>query len=84
MLTEYIGGAMRLAHYDLMENGTFFGTVPPLKGLWAEGETLETCREELQSALEDWLMIKLRFGDTDFPVLNGIDINPKPEYAQTD
>lgn len=80
MLTDYIREAMRLAQYELMENGRFFATIPALKGLWAEDATLEACREELQSTL-DWIMLKLRFGDTDFPVLGGIDINPKPEYA---
>jgi len=34
--------------------------------------------------LEDWIMLKLRFGDKDFPVINGIDLNPKPEYAEAD
>jgi predicted RNase H-like HicB family nuclease len=84
VLTDYIREAMRLAHYELMENGRFFATIPGLKGLWAEDATLEACREELQSTLEDWIMIKVRFGDKDFPVLNGIDLNPKPEYAQAD
>jgi predicted RNase H-like HicB family nuclease len=73
MLTEYIREAMRLAHYELTENGRFFATIPGLKGLWAEEATLEACREELQSTLEDWIMIKARFGDKDFPVLNGSD-----------
>ena len=62
----------------------FFATIPGLKGLWAEDATLEACREELQSTLEDWIMIKVRFGDKDLPVLNGIDLNPKPEHAQAD
>jgi predicted RNase H-like HicB family nuclease len=84
MLTDYIREAMRLAHYELMENGRFFATIPRLKGLWAEEATLEACREELQSTLEDWIMLKVRFGDEDFPVLNGIDLNPKPEYAEAD
>lgn len=84
MLTDYIREAMRLAHYKLMENGRFFATIPELKGLWAEDATLEACREELLSTLEDWIMIKMRFGDKDFPVLNGIDLNSKPEYAQAD
>ena len=52
MLTEYIQNAMRLAHYELMENGRFFGTIPGCKGLYAEGKTLEQCREELQSTLK--------------------------------
>jgi predicted RNase H-like HicB family nuclease len=84
ILTDYIREAMRLAHYELMENGSFFATIPLLKGLWAEDATLEACREELQSTLEDRIMVKVRFGDKDFPALNGIDLNPKPEYAQAD
>lgn len=84
MLTDYIREAMRLAHYELMENTRFFATIPVLKGVWAEEGTLEACREELQSTLEDWIMLKLRLGDKDFPVLNGIDVNPKPEYAEAD
>lgn len=62
MLTGYIEQAMRKAHYELMENGRFFATIPKCKGLWAEGSTLETCREELQSALEDWLLLALQLG----------------------
>jgi predicted RNase H-like HicB family nuclease len=73
MLTDYLREAMRLAHYELMENGGFFATIPGLKGLWAEDATLEACREELQSTLEDWIMIKVRFGDQDLPVLKGSD-----------
>lgn len=73
MLTDYMHEAMRLAHYELMENGRFFATIPLLKGLWAEDATLEACREELQSTLEDWIMIKVRLSDKDLPVLNGSD-----------
>lgn len=84
MLTDYIREAMRLAHYEVMGNDRFFATIAPLKGVWAEEATLEGCREELQSTLEDWIMLKLRFGDTDFPALGGVDINPQPEYAKAD
>ena len=83
MLTEYIRQAMHHAHYELTENGRFFANIPQCKGLWTEGPTLETCRDELQSTLEDWIMIKLRHGDK-FEVIDGVDINPQPEYAQAD
>lgn len=62
MLTEYLVAAMRWAHYELMENGRFFGSIRPCKGLWAEGKTLEGCREELRSTLEEWLLLGLRLG----------------------
>ena len=83
MLTDYIQRAMHQAHYELMENGSFFANIPPCKGCWAEGRSLESCRDELQSTLEDWIMIKLRHGDR-FEVIDGVDINPQPEYAQAD
>jgi predicted RNase H-like HicB family nuclease len=83
MLIEYIRRAMRHAHYELMENQRFFGSVPACKGAWAEGKTLEECRDELQSALESWIMSGLRHGD-DLPIIDGIDLNSKAEYAEAD
>lgn len=83
MLTTYIQRAMAKAHYELMENGRFFGSIPECPGAWAHGTTLEQCREELQEVLEDWLLLKLRLGDQ-MPVLDGCDLNPQPEYAEAD
>lgn len=74
---------MRQAKYELMENGRFFARIPDCPGLWAEAPTLEECREELQSTLEDWIMIKLRHGDQ-FDVIDGVDINPQPDYVEAD
>ena len=78
---------MRRGHYELMENGRFFGTVAPCKGVWAEGKTLEECREELQSALEDWLLLGLQLGHS-LPVIDGINLNRsnrrKAAHAQAD
>jgi predicted RNase H-like HicB family nuclease len=82
MLTDYIREAMRLAHYELTENERFFATIPPLAGLLAEGVTLEACREELQSTLEDWLVLGFRLGHQ-IPVVAGIDLNAKaPVHAE--
>ena len=83
MLTEYIQRAMHCAQYEQMEDGRFFATIPQCPGLWAEGATLEASRDELLSTLEDWLLVKLREGDT-FEVIDGVDINPQPEHAQAD
>jgi predicted RNase H-like HicB family nuclease len=83
MLTEYVQRAMRHARYELMENGRFFGCIPECPGTWGDGAALEECRDELQSVLEDWLMVGIRFGDA-LPVIDGIDLNPEPAYAQAD
>lgn len=81
MLIDYIQGAMRHAQFEPMEDGRIFATIPQCRGLWAEGDTKDACHAELRSALEDWLMVKMREGDT-FEVIDGVDINPKPEHAQ--
>jgi predicted RNase H-like HicB family nuclease len=86
MLTAYIQAALRQAKYELMENGKFFARVPSCRSVWAEGGTLEDCREELQSTLEDWLFLGLQLGHK-LPVINGINLNRKaltrePAYAK--
>jgi predicted RNase H-like HicB family nuclease len=84
MLTEYIEHAMRKAHYELMDNGRFFATIPKCKGLWAQAVSLEKCREELRSTLEDWLLLGLQLGHN-LPVIDGINLNRtnrKPSHAQ--
>ncbi len=63
MLIDYIRQAMRHAHYERMENGRFFGSIPACRGAWGEGATLEECREELREALESWIIVGLRHGD---------------------
>lgn len=84
MLTQYIQHAMRHAKYELMENGRFFGQIPECQGVWAEGTTLEECREELQSTLEDWLLLGLHMGHV-LPVIDKLDLNrQEPVHAETD
>jgi len=54
---------MRHAHYELMENNRFFGSISECRGAWGEGNTLEECREELRGALECWSWSVWRHGD---------------------
>jgi predicted RNase H-like HicB family nuclease len=83
MLTDYIQRAMRHAKYEIMENGRFYGHITECQGTGSDGATLEECRDELQSVLKDWLMVGIRFSDP-LPAIDGIDLNPKPVYAQAD
>ena len=69
MLTEYINGAMRKATYELLEDETFYGEIAQCQGVWANASTLEECREELQDALEGWIILGLRLNHT-LPVLD--------------
>lgn len=77
MFTEYVEQAMRKASYELIEDGTFFGTIPGFDGLWANGSTLEECREELITTLEEWLITGLWLNDESIPKLGKVDIVPR-------
>lgn len=74
MLTKYIKSAMEKAHYEILEESrTYYGGIPGFKGVWAEGETLQACRQELQDVLEEWIIIRLRRG-LSLSVLKGIEL----------
>ena len=85
MLTEYIQAGLRGAHYELMENARFFGSIPSCEGVWGEGTTLEETREDLRGAFESWIAVGLRLGHK-LPVIASIDINvaEPAEYAEAD
>lgn len=74
MLTKYIDAAMHHAQYKLLDDGTFFGEIPPTPGVWANADTLEACRDELQEVLEDWLFLGIQ-RHINLPVVDGIDLN---------
>ncbi len=73
MLTEFIAKQLKGARYKLLKDGSYFGEIPGFKGIWANKKTLEDCREELRSALEDWMLFKLKDGDTIPGLQIGID-----------
>lgn len=75
MLTAYINAAMRKAHYEILPDGEgYFGKIENLPGVWANADTLEACREELQQVLEEWIILGLRMGHF-LPEIDGITIN---------
>jgi predicted RNase H-like HicB family nuclease len=63
MLTRYIREAMKRARFKTLENGTCYGRIPGLAGVWANESTLDACREVLQEVLEEWLVLKIRDRD---------------------
>ena len=49
MLTKYLKAALHQAKYQILaDDGTFYGEIPYFQGVWANTDTLETCREELE------------------------------------
>lgn len=74
MIREYISAAMAKADYKIYpEDGTFYGKIPGLQGVWANNDTLEECRTELEEVLEEWLLVGIWFHH-DLPVVDGLEL----------
>ena len=63
MIHEYLQAAMAKAVFKRIENPEpVFGEIPPCPGVWATGNTVEECRQELQEVLEEWILLGIRLG----------------------
>jgi len=81
MITQYLQEAMRRAKYKILDDGTYYGCIEELPGVWASAATLEECRTELGSVVEDWLLLGLKLGHR-IPTLNNIDLNAQVEVLR--
>jgi predicted RNase H-like HicB family nuclease len=71
MIREYLDAAVSHAVYKKLEDsGEIFGEIPPCPGVWATGTTPEECRKTLEEALEGWILLGIRMGDS-MPVIDG-------------
>jgi len=81
MLTKYIQAAMAQAEFKLLEDGTYFGEIPPCQGVWSNDASLKVCLIELQEVLEEWILLGLNRGH-EIPVIDDINLNSKPELLE--
>lgn len=81
MLTQYLQAAMRQATYEVLsDDGSFYGEIPGFQGVWANTLTLESCQAELQSVLEDWILVRVA-DHLPLPIVDGIELKPQSEVA---
>jgi predicted RNase H-like HicB family nuclease len=77
MLTNYIRNAMKRARYEILpDDGTIYGEIPGLDGVYANADNLETCRDELEEVLGEWILLRT-YKNLVLPILDGIDLNIK-------
>lgn len=83
ILTEYVDRALQLAVYDKLDDEQFAARIPQCPGVVALGSSLRACEQELQSTLEDWILVGLKMGHR-LPVVGGIDLNQEPALEPLD
>lgn len=75
MLADYIHAALKKSEYRTLEDGSWFAEIPGFVGVWANGDSVEACRDQLIEVLEDWIFLKL--GDRDSLPETGVEIGVK-------
>jgi predicted RNase H-like HicB family nuclease len=78
MIFEYCKKAMERAQYRKLEDGSWYAEIPGFQGVWSNGDSVEGCRRELITVLEEWLILKLRDRDP-VPEIDGLKIEIKEE-----
>jgi predicted RNase H-like HicB family nuclease len=76
MIFEYCQKVIEKAEYKKLEDGTWFAKIAGFKGVWANSQSVEECRKELITVLEEWIVFKLRDKDH-IPEVDGLGIEIK-------
>lgn len=71
MIRDYLHAALKKAHYEILsDDGSYYGEIPGLEGVYANAGTLEECREELEEVLEEWVLFRVS-QDLPLPEVDG-------------
>jgi predicted RNase H-like HicB family nuclease len=50
---------MKRARYEILpDDGTIYGEIPEFDGVYANADNLETCRDELEEVLGEWILLR--------------------------
>lgn len=81
MITAYIQKALVKAHYEILKDDqTIYGEIRECPGVYANSETVEGCRRELQEILEEWLLLRI-YKNLDIPTIDGVSIKISKEVV---
>ena len=74
--SRYIEAALKNAEYEPDEIGMVVDTVPGVSGFFAQGESYEDARANLQEVIEGNVLLTLHLG-WEVPSVPGVDIQEK-------
>jgi predicted RNase H-like HicB family nuclease len=57
----------------LADDGSFYGEIPGFEGVYSHATTLETCRDELEEVLEEWILLRVS-RKLALPTIDGITL----------
>lgn len=82
VLSKYVEAALKKAEYEKDENGVIIGKVPKAPGFFAQGDTFEEARMNLQDVIEGNVILALQTG-VEIPRIKGVEIK-EIDHAETE
>jgi len=67
---EYIFEMMKLAKYEKLNDGTYYGSISRIKGIWVNETSKKKCEKALWEVSEEWVLLKV-YRRSVLPVLRG-------------
>jgi predicted RNase H-like HicB family nuclease len=58
-MSEYCQKAIERAEYKKLADGSWFAEISGFQGVWANGDSVDQCRNELVTVLEEWLLLNV-------------------------
>lgn len=59
MISQYLQAALDRAHYDIIDDEEpYYGEVPELASVWANGKDVRECRKNLAEVIEGWALLR--------------------------
>lgn len=73
VFSEYIDAAMEIATFEELDDGTIYGSIPGLQGVWSNADTAEAVQIEFEEVLEEWIALRLS-RNLPIPAIHGISL----------
>jgi predicted RNase H-like HicB family nuclease len=80
---DYLNAAMRHAEYEHLEDGSWYAHIPGLPGLWASAANVEDTRNQLHSALDEWLLVNVSGAQITPPDFDGISLTARSRTIES-
>jgi predicted RNase H-like HicB family nuclease len=82
VLSKYVEAALKKAEYSKDEDGIIIAKIPGASGYFAQGDTFEEARANLQDVIEGNVILALQLG-LEIPQIEGVEIK-EIDYAETE
>lgn len=74
MISKYVREALKRARFERLEDRSYVGRIPKLRGVLATGRTVAECRAQLVEVVEEWILVRVARG-LEVPALGHVKID---------